>query len=91
MECECKCKPMTVVETLLTRGHYSPKNVDLAIKFCPLHEAAGELLEAAKGAMTDMEDLSENQEQDYSVPSRRVMEKLFNAIIKAEGGSKHGT
>ena len=72
----------------LNRDYKSSDNP--AFFFCPLHEAAEELMEAAKEAIADLEDLSESGMKSIlgGFPSIRIMEKLFNALAKAEGGSK---
>ena len=43
---KCGCRLMTVEECLLERGHFSPKDQDYGIKYCPMHAAAPEMLDA---------------------------------------------
>ena len=45
---KCGCRLMTVEECLLERGHFSPKDQDYGIKYCPMHAAAPEMLDALK-------------------------------------------
>jgi len=48
-----------------------------------------ELLEAAKAAFKDLEDLNVHVDCGYAeTPSLKVLEQLFRAIHHAEGGSK---
>lgn len=36
----CGCRPMTIDECLLERGHYSPTLDDVGVKLCHKHQAA---------------------------------------------------
>lgn len=39
---KCGCRLMTIEECLLERGHFSPKDQDYGIKYCPTHAVAHE-------------------------------------------------
>ena len=81
----CSCRLMTVEETLLKRGHYSPAKDDRDILFCPLHEAASQLLEALKAAYDHLEycNYGDTWESECA-KGDGLPEKIEAAIVRAD-------
>jgi len=79
---QCACRQMTVEETLLIVGNWSPNNDDRPIKMCSLHESAHVLLEACKDTFDALMRVR------HMVKLPVCIDQLEQAITKAEG-SQH--
>jgi hypothetical protein len=79
---KCGCRLMTVEECLLERGHFSPKEQDYGIKYCPMHAAAPKLLDVAREIVEAADDPDNDRARDLvdAIP----WEKLREVVAETE-------